>query len=183
MTRAWFDGQMARLLGLRFPPADLDTHWEALRDMPAAVLEAAITRAGRTRSDYPTPNEIRQDADIVATVVAVLEPAEDRAVALDNPFSITVPGAGTVVSIAREWRYYCDTCSDTGWDSVWCGDRFLGKVEVAKPWQPSMQCDRRGEHGVHEWVRRCVCYDTNPALVRKRAAVQKFAEEPAKVKR
>lgn len=183
MIPAWFRTQMSRLLGLKFAPADLTTHWEALSDVPVSVLEAAVTRAQKTRVDFPTPVELRTDADAVAHMVRASAPAEDRATALPEPFTIQVPQAGTVVSVTREWRYYCEQCSDSGWYSLWCGARAVAiseqaTREIAKPWQESRPCDRRGEHGAHEWVSRCACYDTNPALVRKREAAQKYAEKP-----
>lgn len=177
MTIETFNVQMDRLAGLRFRPADLTTHWEALHEIPDAVLEAAVTRAQRTRSEFPTPVELRQDADQVAHHAQPIAPPEDRSAPLAEPFTITVPEVGTIVSITREWNYYCDTCSDGGWDSVWCGDE---KAPQRKPWHELRICDRRGKHDPHEWVRRCVCYDTNPALVRKRDAQQKYAEKPGR---
>ena len=176
MTFAAFEHQMGRLSGLRFRPAELQTHWEALKDIPDAVLEAAVTRAQRSRVEFPTPVELRQDADQVAFHAAPLEPAEDRSVPLTEPFTITVPEVGTVVSVTREWRYYCETCSDGGWESIWCGEITNGR----KPWQALRHCDRSGAHAHHEWVRKCACYDTNQALVRKREAAQKYAEKPGR---
>lgn len=187
MTLDFFTAQMDRLSGLKFKPLNLVTHWEALQDVPDDVLEAAVTRAQKARDDFPTPLELRTDADAVAHYVAVLEPPEDRAVALEVPFTVTVPEVGTVVSIQREWKYYCEGCSDSGWESVWCGERTVPMKdapprEIAKPWQVSIRCERRSEHGAHEWVRRCACWETNPALVRKRAAIQKYAASAGKTK-
>lgn len=187
MNLTIFSVQMDRLAGLRFRPADLTTHWEALRDLPDAVLEAAVTRAQRSRVEFPTPVELRQDADAVAHHARPVEPPEDRSTPLAQPFSITVPEAGTVVSITREWRYYCEDCSDGGWVSRWCGDPVVtlkdGETRtLAKPWQEQRVCDRRGEHFPHEWVERCPCFDTNPELVRKRKLAQKFAEKAATVR-
>ena len=181
MTRHWFDQQMARLSGLRFAPAETDTHWEALQDVPGSVLEVAVGRAAKTRSEFPTPVELRQDADQVAHFARPVEPAEDRSTPLEQPFTITVPEVGKVVSITREWSYYCETCSDAGWESMWCGYPAVtlknGEIRtLAKPWQAQRICDRRGPHMPHEWVQKCACSDTNPALVRKRDAMQKFAE-------
>jgi hypothetical protein len=48
MTLDFFNAQMDRLSGLRFPPVDMTTHWEALSDLPAEALEAAVTHAQRT---------------------------------------------------------------------------------------------------------------------------------------
>lgn len=171
----WFREQMTRLMGLKFAPADLTTHWEALSDIPEPVLAAAVSRAQRSRVDFPTPIELRQDADAVKHHAQPVAPEEDRGVALERPFTIDVPEAGRVFSVSREWRYYCDTCSDAGWSSSWCGDRTM-----AKPWHSSQHCGRRMEHMPHEWAHKCVCYDTNPALVRKRQAAATYAEKPGK---
>lgn len=171
MTRDGFDKQMARLFGLRFAPVDTETHWEALQDIPLVVLTAAITRAQKTRSDFPTPIELREDADVMAHVV--IAPTEDRSVELAQPFTITVPNVGTVVSVTREWKYYCEICSDNGWAAFWCGDDGPG----LKPWYGRGSCERRGAHGSHEWVKRCLCFESNPALVRQRERTQKYAEQ------
>ena len=173
MTLDTFNVQMGRLAGLKFRPADLTTHWEALNDLPDVVLEAAVSRAQRTRAEFPTPVELRQDADQVKPNALPVEPVEDRSISLAQPFTITVPEAGTIVSVTREWKYYCDDCSDGGWFTVWCGDE---KNPSHKPWYQLQRCERRAEHGSHKWMRRCVCYDMNPALVRKREAARKFTD-------
>lgn len=180
----WFIEQMKRLAGLKFAPADLSTHWEALSDVPPAVLEAAVTRAQKTRGEFPSPVELRQDADQVKAHAQPVASPEDRSTPLAQPFTITVPGAGTVLSVQREWNYYCEDCSDSGWRSVWCGDRFVGedkaRREIAKPWHESRQCERRRQHLPHEWVTPCSCVEWNPELKRKRDTQQKYAEQAAK---
>lgn len=175
MTVAFFREQMTRLMGLRFAPADFDTHWEALHELPPDVLEAAVTRAQRTRVEFPTPVELRMDADIARPrAVAVLD-APERETPLEQPYAIPFPQAGKSIPVQRIWKYYCEACSDLGWQSVWCGDP---KNPSRKPWQEPRTCDRRGEHAPHEWVRHCGCFDTNPALVRKREANARYAAEP-----
>lgn len=172
---SWFIAQMKRLTGLKFAPADLATHWEALSDVPPTVLEAAIGRAQKTRADFPSPVELRQDADQVKAHAQRIEPQEDRGVPLAQPFTITVPEVGTVVSVTREWRYYCEDCSDSGWRPMWCGPET-----PQKPWLEPRSCSRRSDHHSHEWVTPCGCWDTNPALKRKRDAQQKYADQAAK---
>ena len=172
MTPAFRD-QMRRLMGLRFAPADLQTHWEALSDVPGGILAEAVSRAQKTRAEFPSPVELRQDCDAVAHLARPVVEDEDRGVALAKPFTITVPGVGTVVSITREWNYYCDHCEDTGMRSMWCGE-FV--EHVTKPWQMRMACERTKEHMPHEFVARCGCWDTNTALIRKRERMQKFAD-------
>jgi len=168
MTEAFFYAQMARLIGLKFVPGDMTTHWEALREMPDEVLIAAVTVAGRTRVEFPTPHELRQDADMGRS--RVLSEEEDRSVLLESPYVVEVPQTTARVRIAREWVYYCEHCSDSGWRSWWCG------VEThRKPWQRAALCALHRTHDAHEWVEHCPCYDSNPALVRKRAAVVQYA--------
>jgi len=160
---------MSRLVGLRFIPADLVTHWEALKDLPDAVLERAVTLAGKTRVHYPTPYELRQDADSGRGAAEPVE--EDRGVALDVPFNIHVPETQTTLSVSRTWTYYCDGCSDTGWLSMWCGE----DQPPPRPWHESTACSLACTHPPHEWVRRCACHETNPALLRKRERQQRYA--------
>lgn len=176
MTRDVFDQQMSRLLGLRFVPADMTTHWEGLRDVPEAVLEAAVTRAQKTRVDFPTPVELRQDADQVAHLVQGHQEEENRATDLLEPLAIPVPQAAAVIHIRQTWAYDCERCSDTGWASWWCGAFETSR----KPWAEPRTCDRRGVHGSHEWVGQCGCWDTNPSLIRRREAQRKYAEKPGK---
>ena len=155
MTRAEFDGQMRRLAGLRFMPADLATHYEGLRDLPVTALMSAVSRAIRTRSEFPTPHELRMDADVEARAVPVAaEPAD------------------TLLAHA------CDVCRDSGWASLWCGQR------PSYAWLAIHACGRQGGHGEHEWVRHCHCRSTNRVLARRRAAAAvKYAQEPARASR
>ena len=44
-----FREQMRRMMGLRFAPVDLTTHWEALRQMPDAVLGSFTAAAHSSR--------------------------------------------------------------------------------------------------------------------------------------
>ena len=178
MTPVFFQQQMARLGGLRFRPADLVTHWEGLRELPDAALEAAISRAIKTRVEFPTPYELRQDADQVAGQVRRVEvETEERAIPLPAPHVIPFPQAGKTIRVEAEWKYYCGACSDSGWESVWCGDITN---PARHPWQDPRTCERRGAHGDHEWVRPCRCWESNPALIRKRENQRKYAEKGAK---
>lgn len=184
MTRPFFDQQMVRLTGLRFVPASLTTHWEALRDLPDAVLEAAVSRAQKTRQDFPTPIELRIDADAVAHRVRESGDDEDRGCDLPAPVALGTLPNGTPVKATREWRYYCEGCGDMGWRSLWCGDRPVpaptdqdpaATREITKPWMQSQHCGRRGEHGSHEWVTDCACALSNPAILRRKERQQKYA--------
>ena len=168
MTETFFNQQMSRLIGLRFVPGDMTTHWEALQDLPEDVLSRAVAHAGRTRVDFPTPYQLRQDADMSGTATFVSE--SDRSVVLDQPFSLGIPQTQSSVRITREWTYYCEHCSDGGWRSWWCGD-----PAQQKPWIGKQTCNTSREHANHEWVEHCVCYTSNPALVRKRTAQQQYA--------
>lgn len=173
MTREQFDLQMARMAGLRFMPGDTDTHWEALADLPDAVLEAAVTRAQRTRTDFPTPFELRQDADAVAHLIEQEPDTRERSIELPAPVEFAVPHVDHPLRVTREWRYDCEVCSDGGMRSFWCGE---GRRQ---PWLYLENCERRGVHGGHEWTRRCECYDTNPSVQRRLASQAKYAASGA----
>lgn len=176
MTAAWFREQMDRLMGLRFSPADLTTHWEALNDLPDAILAAAVTRAQRTRTDFPTPIELRQDADAIAHQVRASEPVEDRSRDLAQPVEFQIPHVEHPLRVTREWRYDCEVCSDAGMRAFWCGE------ERRQSWLTLERCERRQVHAGHEWVRRCECADTNPTVQRRIAAQAKYAASGAQKK-
>ena len=149
MTREYFGVEMRRMAGLKFPPAGLETHWEGLRDLPEPVLRAAVTRAIKTRVDFPTPAELREDADIAAP--ASVAPAVDRSVPLETPVTWLIPQTRQAITATREWVYDCDVCRDSGWAD-------------------------RSEPGKQPSVARCACYAINPTLVRRREALARYAE-------
>lgn len=172
MRIEFFNEQMDRLRGLRFVPSSLETHWEALQQLPEVVLEAAVTRAQRTRVEFPTPVDLRRDADDVAPQVQHLEPLPDQSEDLPEPVDLgTLPDGTRLKPATRLWRYYCDRCSDLGQASWWCGDEHSRR----QPWIPFGRCPRRGEHGAHEWTTECACAASNPAVLRKREQQVKYA--------
>lgn len=173
MTFDEFEDEMARLNGLRYKPSDLRTHWEALQDVPIEMLRAAISRAQKTRTDFPTPFELRQDADAVAHHVRRPEPEPDRSTALPEPVTIPITEGVAPLRIDREWRYDCQVCSDSGMRTFWCGD---GRRQ---PWLMFERCERSQAHSSHEWVRRCECYDTNPTIRRRHEAQARYAASGA----
>lgn len=159
-----FREAMTRLMGLRFAPASLQTHWEGLSDVKHAELEAAITRAQRECDDFPSPRQLRAFID-QARSRPQLEPLEDRTIAV-QPTTIEVPQIGVSIPVLREWRYYCQDCRDTGYRALWCGpDRdpalFLGRTVG--------RCGVAKEHCSHEFVVACTCATSNPDVQRKRA--------------
>ena len=171
MTAA-FKAQMRRLAGLKFQPASLDTHWEALHDMPEALLSAAVEKAQRESDEFPSPSVLKMFADRLRSDVIQLPATEDRGIDLPEPVTATLP-SGKVIPFHREWVYYCEECSDTGWKTWWCGPG------TPKPWIARSVCQRRNEHGSHEWVARCACVESNPAVTRKRESEVQMATKRA----
>ena len=165
---------MLRMSGLRYVPADMCTHWEGLQDLPEAALEAAVTRAIRTRVDFPVPRELREDAD--ASAYGGADTAQDDRSEAIEPLGIPVPQAGVVLPVTRLWRYFCEECSDMGWRSWWCG----AAGPTRKPWHEDRDCGRRRPHEPHEWVENCPCVETNPDIVRRKAREKKFTEQGGK---
>jgi hypothetical protein len=55
----WFRDQMKRLMGLKYAPADLTTHWEALSDLGQDNVAAAVTKAQRQCDEFPSPRLLR----------------------------------------------------------------------------------------------------------------------------
>lgn len=182
MTRALFDLQMKRLIGLRFAPETLDTHWEGLSDLPDDVLAAAVGRAVRTRADFPTPIELRQDADATRRPTGNLP---DRSVPLDTPvtFTATLPASDLHVTIPvdRTWNFYCEACGDSGLREYWCGARF----PLMLPGLEERSCERKicrrdgGSYG-HAWAEPCACLDWNPEIKRRKDRLAKYAQTAGK---
>jgi hypothetical protein len=158
----FFKGQMRRLLGLKFAPVDMTTHWEVLKGVPDAVLVSAVARAQAECRDFPSPSELLSFADQVRRAEP-LPQEPDRGVDLIAPVVIGALPTGTVIKAKREWRYYCDDCQDSGWLSIWCGD-----TAQAKPWQSHGNCGRTREHGSHEFVTPCPCASSNPDVLRRK---------------
>src|SRR5688572_16638064 len=98
MTAQAFKEQMSRLDGLKFAPATLDTHWEALSDLSPADLSAAITRAAKECDEYPSPKMIRA---FVALSSPRVGPDEDRSRPRDEPIVIEFPQAGLKLPVNR----------------------------------------------------------------------------------
>ena len=169
-----FKAQMRRLAGLKFQPASLDTHWEALRDMPEALLAAAVEKAQRESDEFPSPKVLKMFADQSRASVVPLPELEDRGKDLPEPLAATLP-SGKVLPFRREWTYYCSDCSDTGWKTWWCGPG----QSPASPWASCSPCQRNQEHGSHEWVGRCACAGSNPAVRRKRESEIQMATKRA----
>lgn len=176
MTPDFFERQIERLKPLGEASDQFkDEYWTALKDIPPDVFEAAVSHALRTRMWFPKPVELRHDADTVKAQVRTAVAVEDRSEPLAAPVTIGQTPAGTPVVQKRIWRYYCEKCSDSGMVSWWCGPHG----PTWKPWYEDAKCERYGEHAPHEWVAKCACFESNPALQRKREQSQKFADQKA----
>lgn len=177
MTFEELSGELDRLHGLPFPPADYQTHWEGLRDMPHAVLSSAVKAAARVCERFPAPAELRSLADSHRPSTALVE---RPTTALAEPVTFTPPFLSKPITIEREWHYYCEDCSDTGQVSVWCM-RHPGSTVTRKPWMLEEFCTLKSCNEKvlypHEWVRQCSCWYTNPALRAKRDSQAKYAEQ------
>jgi len=159
-----FQGQMARMSGLKFAPKELQTHWEALRDMPEPLLAAAVAHAQKTSDEFPSPKMLRMYADQLRARVVPLEEPPDRSTPNPTPVEVVIPQTGQVLPFQRYWRYYCEDCSDSGWLTFWCGET----PDVERfPWLVRRRCNRNREHYAHEWVTACPCAPTNPDVQRR----------------
>jgi hypothetical protein len=176
VTRASFETQMQRMSGLKFPPETLDTHWEALHDMPDVLLAAAVAVAIREEGEFPAPKMLRAHADRIRSRVLPVGPEPNRAIEAE-PRAVTLP-TGKVLSFQREWEYYCDYCSDLGWESFACGEAALAR----QPWLETRACGREEEHGSHDWSAPCACAATNPAVLRRREKTIQMAAQRSKAR-
>lgn len=170
------DAQLARLTLLRNAPESVEEYWAILAPVPEKVLAAGVAYALRTRAFFPAPVELLTDCDTARprTYDEALElpPGDAFTAVIRNPAT----GEAHSIEVYREWKYYCDDCSDTGRRSLWCG-----RADDAgrKPWHDVSPCGRRNEHGSHELVEPCACWHTNPALVRRRERDAKYSDGKA----
>ncbi len=166
---ATFQRHMQRLGGLKFAPKDSITHWEALSDLTDDELSAAVARAARECEEFPSPKMLRAFVDDYRRDLPIPDEDLSREIPAE-PRTISTPD-GHEYTFTREWKYYCDQCSDTGRRSFWCGDGPSERM----PWLTVARCHtvnceklRRGGYE-HEWVTGCGCADTNPDVQRKKA--------------
>ena len=178
MTWTAFEAQMERLNGLKFKPPSLQTHWETLKGLPEALLAAAIDKAQVACDEFPAPATLLQYADQVRARVIPLPADEDRSVPLPAPIKATLP-TGLVIPFTREWKYYCEKCSDSGWKTWWCGDIDARR----QPWVELGRCQRAKEHGAHEWVGECSCAEGNPAVHRRKENQVRMAAQRVEAKK
>jgi hypothetical protein len=169
-----FRDAMKRLMGLKFAPSELTTHWEALRDLTAVELDAAVARAQKESDEFPSPRMLRAFVDEFRARQLVSEEDQSRAIPVE-PTTFEVPHVGLTIPITREWRYYCDECSDTGVRSFCCGAGESSRW----PWMRVERCARRKAHADHEWVEPCPCAETNPDVQRKKARAQQVTRQRA----
>jgi hypothetical protein len=174
-----FQRQMQRLGGLKFAPAGLDTHWEALSDLSDAELDAAVSRAARECEEFPAPKMLRMFVDDYRRDLPVPDEDLSRETPM-APLTIVTP-YGDTHTFTREWKYYCEDCCDTGRRSSWCGDGPSERypwMSVARCYTTNCEKLRRGGYA-HEWVDHCPCAYTNPAVLRKKAQAAQVTRKQA----
>ncbi len=136
MTLGVFQSQIDRLRALRFAPADFNSHWDALQDIPDELFTAAVSHALRTRAEFPAPAELRADTDAVVRrqQPPIAEHPTSHRVPIEGgiPVEITSPFGGPSIhlTVTETIRYDCDECDDTGRVTFWCGEDGPTK----KPW-------------------------------------------------
>ncbi len=173
LTRKTFADGMTLMNGLKYAPTNWGGHWAVFEGrVPLEVFRKGIQRALMTRTDFPSPAELLQDCDAVKHLAQPARQEEDRGTDLAEPKVYEVPHHKPI-SVTREWKYYCERCSDGGWASWWCGNT----APARSPWSAPSDCGKRADHSPHEWVGKCACYDSNPALIRKRENQGKFAAQ------
>lgn len=179
MTYAAFTTTMDRLAGLKFRPTSLQTHWEALSDLADVEIVAAIERAQRECEDFPAPKMLRMFVDEYRRDLPV--PDEDLSREIPAELRTITTPYGDTHTFNREWKYFCEDCSDTGRRSYWCGDAPSARM----PWLTvarchTVNCKKLQPSGyAHEWVDRCPCADTNPDVLRKKAQAAQVTRKQA----
>lgn len=180
MSRVEFDTELARMVVLPGMPGNSDAYWDTLCDVPVDLLKSGINHALRTRKWFPVPVELREDVEAVKPRTYYSDPhTEPRPISftatIPNPFG----GKPISVNVVDYIPNTCEACSDTGWVSFWCGPvgQRTGDSE-------RLDCERRGKHAAHEYVRACPCIGTNAAIQRKRESqAQRAAERTSESER
>lgn len=167
MTLAHFNLHMERLRVLRFQPDTLTEHWKVVRlACEDETFTKAIGRTLCTRSDFPTPAELLTDLKLEQERPVASALDDSRETDLETPHIIELhsetAGVSIRLPITREWKYYCEDCSDTGWQDWWCGS-----IEQKPLGMELRLCGRNRQHAPHTWGQPCVCIATNPALARR----------------
>lgn len=160
------------LQGLKFPPVDYSTHWLALQHHDVDALRSAVTVAAKECESFPAPAELLSIMSRTAPRVGV---DEDRSLPLESARVIT---AGSLkIPVTREWRYYDDRCSDTGWAPWWCNGQhdldekhplIVGATSRRSEWMDVASCGRDYQHLPHDYVTPCACSESNPAVQKAR---------------
>lgn len=174
MTRQRFDQILRALVGLKFPPASTDGHWEILQRESEEDLIAGTRVSLATRSCFPVPYELRGDI-AAARLERQANVPPDRVVRdkpLAKPVVLGTLPTGKPIVATHIHEYHCVACNDLGWVDYWCGTGHS-----SRPWVDRRDCNRLGDHGSHEWATRCYCADTNPVVqARKARQLQKAAD-------
>lgn len=174
MTPEFFEKQMERLMGMKFPPATLATHWEVVRDLEDNVLVAAVSKARDEGTEFPSPRMLKIHAESVRARIVPI-PEEPMGEILPEPVELGKLPTGRPLRAYREWKYYCEDCRDTGTRSLWCLGHDAESLVNGKPrhelsrpkWLASSDCGRHRQHYAHEFVIPCPCASTNPDVLRK----------------
>lgn len=174
MSREAFDLELGRMAVLPGMPGDSDAYWEVLCDIPDDLFKSAIGHALRTRKWFPVPVELRDDVEAVKPRTYYTDRnVEPRPVSftatITNPLD---PSQSFTVNVVDHMPHECEACSDTGWVSFWCGP-----VGPRMGTSERLDCERRGQHVAHEYVRPCPCIGTNPVIQRKRDTQAQFAAQ------
>lgn len=110
---AIFSRMASQLRWIDHRPSDIANFFEALKDLPIALLhESAKQLATQSnRKFFPTTAEWRGKA-------LNLESEQRRAALIGE----------------RVWKTECDTCEDTGWENFWCpGDQTCDRKKPHLP--------------------------------------------------
>lgn len=147
----------------------IDVYFAALRDVPFDTLKAGVGRTMTSSRFFPSVGEIRRACDL------------ENAGNWHKAAMPALPPAALPDDDPRVW-YACVMCQDSGWASHWCTGSKHEQPKRAEAWVSigacgSSACARFGSRGYgHEFMKRCVCYLTNPKIRERLEARRKFAE-------
>jgi hypothetical protein len=173
-------------------PKDLDkltisVYRRSLMDIPIERLAAAVGLMVNELTMFPVPSKWREYVDLAIETEEAAERQRVRALLAPPEPEGTEP----------EPYYDCNVCLDSGWETFICDPNAtqpryatLDESGDAKALDWSKQarrqwCGRKhckeGRTEAHSFTQRCPCYETNPTIKRRLAALTK--ERYAKPKR
>ena len=165
----------------------LEASFLVLGDLPIESVEVAAQTLCKEANPYMPDDgswyeladnhamqRVARDAENVKQIPAQIERDEEQKIkkARDEFLATFERITGKPMVNAKQWKtapvhvvtYHCRLCSDTGWRSFSCTEKEL-----------CSSCETTKRHLYdHDYVERCLCWNSNPVLEAERARQQLY---------